>query len=192
MRICVFCGSSPGRDPGYLEQAAGFGALLARRGIALVYGGAHVGLMGALADAVLQHGGHVIGVIPEALVAWEVAHRGLPDLRIVGSMHERKALMAELSDAFVALPGGVGTLEELFEVWTWSQLGLHGKPCALLDVNGFYAGLSAFLDHVVGEGFLRPDQRAGLLVERDPEALLRALACFEPPPVPRRLEPGST
>ena len=180
MRICVFCGSSPGRDPVYLEQAAAFGALLAQRGIVLVYGGARVGLMGALADAALAHGGQVIGVMPEALMAREVAHRGLSELHVVGSMHARKALMAELSDAFVALPGGIGTLEELFEVWTWSQLGLHEKPCALLDLNGFYSGLRAFLDHVVHEGFLKPVYRAGLLVERDPEALLVALSSFEP------------
>jgi uncharacterized protein (TIGR00730 family) len=192
VRICVFCGSSPGHDPTYIEQAAAFGALLAQRGIELVYGGACVGLMGALADAALQHGGHVIGVIPEALVAREVAHCGLPDLRVVRSMHERKALMAELSDAFVALPGGAGTLEELFEVWTWSQLGLHDKPCALLDLNGFYTSLRAFLDHVVRQGFLRPEYRAGLLVERDPEALLRAVSRFDPPDVPKWLDPDST
>jgi uncharacterized protein (TIGR00730 family) len=179
VRICVFCGSSPGRDPAYAEQAAAFGRLLAERGIGLVYGGAHVGLMGALADAALGAGGHVTGVIPQALLQREVAHRGLSELRVVASMHERKALMAELSDAFVALPGGIGTLEELFEVWTWSQLGLHEKPCALLDLQGFYAGLSSFLDHMVNQGFLKPAHRAGLLVERDAVALLDALARHE-------------
>jgi uncharacterized protein (TIGR00730 family) len=185
VRICVFCGSSPGRDPAYLAEAAAFGALLAQRGIQLVYGGARVGLMGAVADAALSRGGRVIGVMPEALMAREVAHLGLSELCVVGSMHERKARMAELSDAFVALPGGIGTLEELFEVWTWSQLGLHTKPCALLDLGGFYSGLSAFLDHVVREGFLKPVHRAGLLVERDPEALLLALARFEPVNAPK-------
>jgi uncharacterized protein (TIGR00730 family) len=135
-----------------------------------------VGLMGALADAALANGGKVIGVIPEALTAREVAHAGLTDLRVVGSMHERKALMASLSDGFVALPGGIGTLEELFEVWTWSQLGLHAKPCALLDIGGFYRGLSAFMDHVVAEGFLKPHQRQALLLEADGEALLERIA----------------
>lgn len=181
VRICVFCGSSPGRDPAYITQTAAFGRLLAQRGIGLVYGGAQVGLMGALADAVLGAGGHVTGVIPQALVDREVAHRGLSELRIVASMHERKALMAELSSAFVALPGGIGTFEELFEVWTWSQLGLHQKPCALLDLQGFYAGMGAFLDHVVEQGFLKPVHRAGLIVERDPQALLEALTRYEAP-----------
>lgn len=182
MHICVFCGSSPGRDPSYLAQASAFGALLAQRGIGLVYGGARVGLMGALADAVLAGGGQAIGVIPEALVSREVAHRGLSELHVVSSMHERKAKMAQLSSAFLALPGGIGTLEELFEVWTWNQLGLHQKPCALLDLNGFYTGLGVFLDHVVAEGFLKPAQRAELLVERDPEQLLARLVERAAPP----------
>lgn len=180
VRICVFCGSSPGFDPIYLERAAAFGALLAARGIGLVYGGAHVGLMGAVADAVLQGGGNVTGVIPQALVEREVAHSGLSELVVVSSMHERKARMAELSDAFVALPGGIGTLEELFEVWTWSQLGLHQKPCALYDIQGFYRGLSGFLDHVVTQGFLKPVHRAGLIVAEDAEKLLVAIAAYEP------------
>jgi uncharacterized protein (TIGR00730 family) len=179
-RICVFCGSSPGFDPIYRERAAAFGSLLAARGIGLVYGGAHVGLMGAVADAVLAGGGHVTGVIPHALVEREVAHAGLSELCVVGSMHERKARMAELSDAFVALPGGIGTFEELFEVWTWSQLGLHQKPCALLDIHGFYRGLSGFLDHVVTQGFLKPVHRAGLLVADDAETLLELLASHQP------------
>jgi hypothetical protein len=181
MRIAVFCGSSPGRHPGYLEQTAAFGRLLAERGVELVYGGARVGLMGALADAVLDGGGRAIGVIPDALVAREVAHRSLSELHIVASMHERKAQMAALADAFVALPGGIGTLEELFEVWTWNQLGLHNKPCALLDMHGFYTGLSSFLDHVVEQGFLKPAQRAALLLANEPEALLRALELYEAP-----------
>jgi len=176
MRLCVFCGSSSGTRAVYRTAAEAFGALLAQRQIELVYGGACVGLMGALADAVLAGGGRVIGVIPEALTAREVAHRGLTELRVVGSMHERKALMASLSDGFIALPGGIGTLEELFEVWTWSQLGLHAKPCALLDIDGFYSGLSGFLDHVVVEGFLKPKQRQALLVEADADALLERMA----------------
>jgi uncharacterized protein (TIGR00730 family) len=172
MRVCVFCGSSPGNSEIYIAAASAFGALLARQGIGLVYGGARVGLMGALADAVLSGGGEVIGVIPEPLVARELAHRGLTELRVVSSMHERKALMAELSDAFVALPGGIGTFEELFEVWTWEALGLHHKPCALLDVDDFYKKLSAFLDHVVDAGFMRASQREVLWVEQDAARLL--------------------
>jgi uncharacterized protein (TIGR00730 family) len=172
MRICVFCGSSAGRLPEYRAAAVAFGQLLAREGIGLVYGGAHVGLMGALADTVLACGGEVVGVIPEALEAREIAHQGLSQLHVVGSMHERKARMAELSDAFVALPGGIGTLEELFEVWTWGQLGLHHKPCALLDVAGFYDKLGAFLDFVTEEGFLRQSVRDVLLVDSDPVQLL--------------------
>jgi len=178
MRLCVFCGSSSGASDVYRNAAEAFGALLAGRGIELVYGGAHTGLMGALADAVLASGGQVIGVIPQALIEREAAHHGLTDLRIVGSMHERKALMASLSDGFIALPGGIGTLEELFEVWTWSQLGLHAKPCALLDVDGFYAGLSAFLDHVVAQGFLRAKQRQALITEADPAVLLERMASY--------------
>ena len=181
--MCVFCGSSFGARAVYRAGAEAFGALLARRQIELVYGGARAGLMGALADAVLAGGGQVIGVIPEALMGRELAHRGLTDLRIVGSMHERKALMASLSDGFVALPGGIGTLEELFEVWTWSQLGLHAKPCALLDVDGFYGGLAAFMDHVVEQGFLKPQQRQALIVEADAAALLGRMASYRPEPV---------
>ncbi len=176
MRLCVFCGSSFGTRPAYRAAAEAFGALLARRQIGLVYGGARAGLMGALADAVMAGGGQVIGVIPEALKGRELAHDGLTDLRVVSSMHERKALMASLSDGFVALPGGIGTLEELFEVWTWSQLGLHAKPCGLLDIDGFYSGLATFMDHVVAEGFLKPPQRQALIMEADAEALLQRLA----------------
>jgi uncharacterized protein (TIGR00730 family) len=187
VNICVFCGSSPGKDAVYGERAAAFGRLLAARGIGLVYGGAQRGLMGAIANAVLEAGGQVIGVIPRAMVDREIAHRGLTELRVVGSMHERKALMAELSDGFVALPGGIGTFEELFEVWTWSQLGLHQKPCGLLNVGGFYDRLSGFLDHVVGEGFLQPVQRAALLIESDGEALLAAIARYQAPAVAKWL-----
>lgn len=155
-RVCVFSGSSAGRLEHYRAAATRLGTLLAERGIGLVYGGAAVGLMGAVADAAIAAGGSVTGVIPQALVEREVAHTGLPDLRVVGSMHERKALMAELSDAFIALPGGIGTLEEIFEVWTWTQLGSHAKPCAVLNIEGFYDKLLGFLDHVVDEAFLKP------------------------------------
>lgn len=183
MRLCVFCGSSSGARPEYLEAARSLGGLLAARGIGLVYGGARVGLMGEVADAVLAAGGEVIGVIPKALWEREVAHTALRDLRVVSSMHERKALMADLSDAFVALPGGIGTLEELFEVWTWGQLGIHAKPVALLDTAGYYAPLVAFLDHAVEERFLRPGHRSALLVEREAGTLLDRVAEWTPPPV---------
>jgi uncharacterized protein (TIGR00730 family) len=182
-RICVFCGSSPGRHAEYREAAAHLGRQLAHSGIGLVYGGASIGLMGTVADAARAAGGEVIGVIPRSLVELEVAHNGLDDLRVVGSMHERKALMAELSDAFVALPGGIGTLEEMFEVWTWAQLGSHAKPCAFLNVRGFYDALLGFLDHVVEDGFLRPVHRDMVLVESDPQALLEAIRGYVPPTV---------
>ena len=180
-RLCVFCGSSLGDAPAYAAAARELGTTLARRGIGLVYGGASVGLMGAVADAALAAGGDVIGVIPEALVRKEVAHGGPVDLRIVGSMHERKALMAELSCGFVALPGGIGTLEELFEVWTWAQLGYHAKPCALLNVDGFYDPLIAFLDNVVERQFLKPPHRAMLIVADEPKELLARLGSYAPP-----------
>lgn len=180
-RICVFAGSSAGVSPVYAGTARALGEQLARRGIDLVYGGASVGLMGAVADAALAAGGHVTGVIPQALVDKEVAHPGLTDQRIVNSMHERKALMANLSDGFIALPGGIGTFEELFEVWTWAQLGNHVKPCAVLNVLGFYDGLLAFLDHVVGQGLLKPVHRDMLLVEEDPAAVLRTMARYRAP-----------
>jgi uncharacterized protein (TIGR00730 family) len=180
-RVCVYCGSSPGRSPDYAVAAVSLVGALAARGLGVVYGGAHVGLMGIVADTALEAGLEVVGVIPQALVDHEIAHTGLSDLRIVGSMHERKAQMAELADAFVALPGGLGTLEELFEVATWSQLGLHVKPCGLLNVRGYYDGLAAMLDHAVAERFLRPENRAIVLVESDPAAMLDALAAWEPP-----------
>jgi uncharacterized protein (TIGR00730 family) len=179
-RICVFCGANVGARPAYAEAADELARLLVAEGVGVVYGGTEVGLMGRLADAALAEGGEVIGVIPGALVDKEIAHRGLTDLRVVGSMHERKALMAELSDAFVALPGGLGTLEELFEVYTWSQLGLHRKPCGLLDVEGYYAGIAAFLEHAVEERFLREEHRAMLVVEEDPRTLLDHLLDWEP------------
>jgi uncharacterized protein (TIGR00730 family) len=180
-RVCVYCGSSPGRDPAYREAAVALVRTLAARGLGVVYGGAHVGLMGVVADEALAAGAEVIGVIPQALVDREIAHTGLDDLRIVGSMHERKAQMAELADAFVALPGGLGTLEELFEVATWAQLGLHVKPCGLLNVLGYYDGLAGMLDHAVAERFLRPENRAIITVEADPGAMVDALAAWQPP-----------
>ena len=181
-RICVFCGSSPGAQPEFGAAAEQLGHALAGAGIGLVYGGASVGLMGRLADSALAAGGEVIGVIPRALVDQEVAHHGLADLRVVGSMHERKALMADLADGFIALPGGLGTLDELFEILTWAQLGLHHKPIGLLDVAGYFAPLLAFLDGAVAARFLAPPHRAMLLVDHDPEALLTAFRAYQPPP----------
>jgi uncharacterized protein (TIGR00730 family) len=174
-RVCVFCGSSPGARAAYVEAARALGRELARRGLGLVYGGGNVGLMGALADEVLAAGGEVVGVIPRALVSREVAHAGLTELEIVETLFERKGRMLELADAFVSLPGGVGTLDELFEVLTWVQLGYLAKPCGLLEVAGHYAPLLAFLDRLVTERFLRPEHRALLLVADDPEALLSRL-----------------
>jgi uncharacterized protein (TIGR00730 family) len=180
-RLCVFSGSSPGASPDYERAAQELGRALAAQGIGLVYGGASVGLMGALADAMLDAGGDAVGVIPRALVEREIAHPGLSDLRVVGSMHERKALMAELADGFVALPGGMGTLEELFEVYTWTQLGLHSKPLGLLDVRSYYAKLVAFLDHAVEERFLTVEHREMLVVEERADALLEAFRRWRPP-----------
>ncbi|WP_343388135.1 TIGR00730 family Rossman fold protein [Candidatus Amarobacter glycogenicus] len=174
-RVCVFAGSSPGNDPRFLDAARELGAALAQRGVELVYGGANVGLMGAMANAVLEGGGHVIGVIPRHLLDFEVAHTGIPDLRIVESMHERKALMAELSDAFVALPGGFGTLEETFEVLTWRQLGLHQKPVVILNAGGYFDALVAFLEHMVKRRLLSPENHALLSVETSIEEMFAAL-----------------
>ncbi len=182
-RLCVFCGSSRGDNPAYLAAAQDVGRTLAQRGVGLVYGGGNIGLMGALADAALAAGGHVIGVIPESLLAKEVGHRGLPDLRVVKTMHERKALMAELSDGFIALPGGFGTFEEFFEVLTWSQLGLHAKPCGVLNVAGFFTPLLQLIDHAVAEGFIRPAHRELVLVDDSLERLLERMKQFEPPTV---------
>lgn len=185
--LCVFCGSSSGARDEYIAAAAGFGRLVAERGLTLVYGGASVGLMGAVADAALTAGGDVIGVLPRHLAAKEIGHQGLTRLELVGTMHQRKARMAELSDAFVALPGGLGTLEELFEVWTWGMLGLHRKPCALLEVADYFGHLGAFLDHSVNEAFVRPAHRAMLIRERDGHALIEALERYEAPVVPKWL-----
>ena len=186
--VCVFCGSSPGARPGYRAAATGLGAAIAERGLTLVYGGARVGLMGAVADGALARGGEVIGVLPRALVTKEIAHEGLGELRVVDSMHERKRQMADLSDAFVALPGGAGTLEETFEMWTWTQLGVHAKPCGVLDVEAYFAPLLAFLDRAVSERFLRAEHRGMLLVERDAGALLEALARWQAPVVEKWLD----
>jgi uncharacterized protein (TIGR00730 family) len=174
--ICVFCGSNPGTDPAYVAAATAVGGELAARDIRVVFGGGRVGMMGALADGAQAAGGRVTGVIPRDLMEREIGHTGIDDLRVVGSMHERKALMAELSDAFIALPGGIGTLEELFEVYTWGQLGLHAKPIGLLDIAGFYAPLARFLDHLVDHGFLRAETRGALVVAGDLDALLTAMA----------------
>ena len=191
-RVCVFCGSSPGVNSQYADLAHRLGGILVRRGLTLVYGGGNVGLMGMLADAVLKDGGQVIGVIPQSLVDLEVAHAGLPDLRIVASMHERKALMADLADGFIALPGGIGTLEEFCEILTWAQLGLHQKPCGLVNVAGYFDHLMAFLDHSVGERFLRPEHRGMVLVEADPEKLLDRFAAYLPPKLEKWIDRGST
>ena len=181
MRICVFCGSSPGRLPAYTESAATLGRLLAERGIGLVYGGATVGTMGVIANAALAAGGDVYGVIPQQLVEREIAHRGLTELYEVADMHQRKAKMAELADAFIALPGGAGTMEELFEVWTWLQIGIHDKPIGLLDVESYYSRLEALLDHMVEEGFVKPQYRAALQVDADPVRLIDRLSSATTP-----------
>jgi uncharacterized protein (TIGR00730 family) len=178
--LCVFCGSSVGNRPEYAVAAVEVGRLLAQRGIRLVYGAGNVGLMGILADAALAAGGEVIGVIPQMLVDRELAHRGLTDLRIVGTMHERKALMAELSDAFLALPGGLGTFEELCEALTWSQLGIHAKPCGALNIRGYFDDLQSLLDRALQEGFLRPEHRNLLVTASNPTQLLDRLEKYEP------------
>lgn len=186
--ICVFCGSSVGSRPEYAAAAADLGQMLAGQGVRVVYGAGNVGLMGVLADAALAAGGQVVGVIPQMMVDRELAHRGLTELRIVGSMHERKALMAELSDAFLALPGGLGTFEELGEVLTWAQLGIHQKPCGCLNVCGYFDGLTRMLDHAVGEGFLGTKQRRLLISASDPAELLRLLAEHQPKQAERGFE----
>ncbi len=180
-RVCVFCGSSPGARPHYATATAELASVLARRGIGVVYGGASVGLMGLLADTALAAGGEVIGVIPKGVFPNEIPHTGLTEQHVVETMHERKALMAELSDGFIALPGGTGTLEETFEVFTWAQLAIHGKGCVLLNVAGYYDALETFLDHVVAERFLRPEHRAMMLRADTPVAALEALEAFVPP-----------
>ncbi|MBU4612783.1 TIGR00730 family Rossman fold protein [Achromobacter sp. GG226] len=190
--LCIYCGSNPGNSPVFLESARTFGTLLGERGIRVVYGGASIGVMGAVADAALAAGGEVIGVIPQALVDREVAHHGLTELIVTTSMHERKAKMAELSDAFVALPGGVGTLEEIFEIWTWSQLGLHTKPCGLLNVAGYYDSLATFLDNTVSHGFVNATHRRMLMTAESGEELLTAYASYEAPVVKKWVERSDT
>lgn len=182
-RICVYCGSSPGANASYSDAAKALGRAMVANGMGLVYGGGSVGLMGLIADEVIELGGEVIGVIPQDLDFREVSMRSLEDLRLVGSMHERKALMADLADGFIAMPGGYGTLDELFEILTWSQLGLHQKPVGLLNVNGFYEPLLTFLDHVVAEQFIEKAFRQLILLEEKPEALLQAMKTFEHPKV---------
>jgi uncharacterized protein (TIGR00730 family) len=179
-RICVFCGSNLGISPAYRDAAVVLGGLLAARRIELVYGGGNIGLMGVLADAVLESGGRVIGVIPESLMAKEVGHAGLTELRIVNSMHERKALMADLSDGFVAMPGGFGTFEEFCEIVTWAQLGIHSKPCCVLNIAAYYDPLLELFDHAVREGFLREENRRLVLEDSDPGLLLEKMAVFVP------------
>lgn len=184
-RICVFCGSSPGNDPAYAEAATRLGATIARRGLELVYGGGTIGLMGTVANAALGAGGRVVGVIPKALQLRELAHVKLSSLHVTGSMHERKARMAELSQGFVALPGGLGTLEEFAEIVTWAQLGIHARPCGLLDVKGYWRPLVAFLDHAVEEGFVSPLHRQLILVDADPDSLLDRFLAWKAPEVER-------
>jgi uncharacterized protein (TIGR00730 family) len=190
--LCVYCGSSPGRLGAYSTAASGLAQALVDRNIRLVYGGASVGLMGVVADTVLRLGGQAVGVIPEAIVRKEVAHKSLTELHVTKSMHERKSLMAELSDGFIALPGGIGTLEELFEVWTWAHLGIHAKPCGLLNVEGYFDSLVGFLNHSVAERFLSFETASMLLVEHEPEALLDRFVRHRPPAVSKWLEPSET
>ena len=190
--VCAFAGSSGGSHGDYSTMARSLGRAIVERGWALVYGGARVGLMGALADEVLLHGGHVTGIIPESLLAKEVAHAGLSELRVVKSMHERKAMMADLSDGFVALPGGWGTVEELFEVLTWGQLGLHTKPCGLLNVRGYFDHLLTFVGHAVAEGFVRPEYRPMILTSTDPDRLLDLLVAYKPPTVEKWISRSET
>ncbi len=187
--ICVFCGSKKGTRLAYTAAARRTGVALAKRGIRVIYGGGSVGLMGALADAALEEGGEVVGVIPEALVSNEIAHAGLTKLHVVGSMHERKALMSDLSDGFLTLPGGYGTLEEFLEVLSWAQLSIHAKPCALLDVDGFYAPLASLFDKAVAEGFVRPDHRSLVLTGDHPEQLLDLMGSYVPPKTKAWIEP---
>lgn len=191
-RVCIFCGSYSGLRLEYAAAARATAAALVRSGLGLVYGGGRVGLMGIVADEVLRLGGSVIGVIPRALREREVGHEGLSELHVVETMHERKAKMSDLADAFIALPGGLGTIEEIFEIWTWAQLGMHRKPCGFLDVAGYYAPLAAFLDHATAEGFIRPPLRGAAIFESDPDALLRRFAAYEPPAVEQWIDRART
>ena len=190
--ICVFCGSSPGNDPAYATAARRLGQMFAQEGITLIYGGGRVGLMGVVADAVLDADGEAIGVIPKALLEREIGHTSLTDLRVVGSMHERKALMCELSDGFIALPGGSGTLEEFFEVLTWAQLGEHAKPCGLLNAGDYYDPLLSLFDHMVERGFLSEEHRAMILVDTEPQPLLETMRCYRPPKTAKWIDKEET
>ena len=190
-RLAVFCGSNAGARPDYVEAARSLARVLAARGIGIVYGGSSVGLMATLADTMLDELGDIIGVIPKMLVQREVANKALADLRIVESMHERKALMAELADGFIAMPGGVGTLEEFFEIWTWAQLGMHDKPCGLLNIAGYFDSLLQFLDHAVAEKFVRQAHRDMVVVESDPAKLLARFDAYEPPRVVKWINAGA-
>jgi len=181
-RICVYCGSSYGKSPIYTEAAKALGKALTQQGIGLVYGGASVGIMGVIADAVLENGGEVIGVIPQAIADKEIAHTKLTELKVVADMHERKAMMAEDSDGFIALPGGLGTMEELFEVWTWAQLGFHQKPCGLMNVAGYYDHLTAFIDHAVDQEYVKAAHQDALLVATEPNELLQKMASYHATP----------
>jgi uncharacterized protein (TIGR00730 family) len=180
-RLCVFCGTNAGSRPEYGAAARELGGLLAAEGIELVYGGASVGIMGELADAVQEGGGHVTGIIPQQLIQKEAAHRGIPDLIVVASMHQRKSQMADMSDGFIALPGGIGTLEGFFEILTWGQLGIHAKPCGILNIAGYFDALTAFLDHAVEEGFLTEPHRETIMIETDPRALLERMRAYVAP-----------
>ncbi len=191
-RICVFCGSSSGVRPIYAEAAAALGRELARRGIGLVFGGGKIGLMGIVADSVMAAGGEVIGVLPKPLFTREVAHTGLTELHVVDSMHARKAMMADLAEGFIAMPGGFGTLEELFEIVTWAQLGLHTNPCGLLNTAGYFDPLVSFIDHQVTEGFLPTEDREIVMVDPDPAGLLERMERYEPPIAPRWITPEET
>ncbi len=179
--LCVYCGSSTGRIPDYTSAARQLAHAMVSKGIGLVYGGASVGIMGKIADAVLEEGGSVVGIIPKGLFVKEVAHTGLTELRVVGSMHERKSLMADLSDGFIALPGGFGTIEEIFEILTWSQLGIHRKPCGLLNVCHYYDKLIGFLDHAVSEQFIKNDHRSTILIDECPDTLLEKFEAYKAP-----------
>lgn len=191
--VCVFCGSSAGRREAYADSARAMGNLLATRGIGIVYGGSALGMMGALADAALDAGGRVTGVLPRALMEREIAHPRLTELRVVDSMHARKAVMAELAHAFIALPGGIGTLEEFFEIWTWAQLGIHARPVGVLNPGGYFDGLLMFLDTAVVEGFVRPAHRALILVDASAERLLERMAEWKPPSAePKWITPSQT
>lgn len=190
--ICVYCGSSPGRLDAYATAASTLAEALVSRNIRLVYGGAGIGIMGMIADRVLALGGQVVGVIPKALAHKEVAHTNLTEVHITQSMHERKMRMADLSDGFIALPGGIGTLEELFEIWTWAQLGFHQKPCGLLNAAGYYDSLIGFLDHVAAEHFVKPQVRDMLVVESDPNVLLDRYVHYQPPAVRRWVSASET